>query len=982
MSLQCTCSEFHSCTSSLSSTVAASDVCESSVHYPCIYSSVDRSSSDSNSACTSSCCSCKHIHLTNCSIDPPNCDPDLPNTSIDLPNCDPDSPHSSIDPPNCSLVSQVTVQSENILENAPEEIKSFEYKISQIESKDNKVQEVFHNEEDTKQPEIGIKVKVINEGELDEKSKNVQSSCHEISEDLNSLENNESKNIVIDAPDVNNNPESVKEMVTAKLDNDTEGDTVKNLLSKEKNVKENSNDIVDADGNLAEEEEIEKIDSQVNEVSFRFEDKVNTGTYGNNFIDTDSNDVNNECARVANDANTNFNDDVEANTNSKPVSEEDMANSDVDNIVETPDEVEKPLEFVVKSIKTGIGSDDSYTTGIATERLTLIPKDLTPKSAVMAEKGAEVKQSDKCPGRKRGRKPSLEKKVKQVIKRKQEMPDRDKEVIIVPRPMPSKLYPLGVLSKILDTNHRPEPDKRKKPSEIGPRSVTISEGAQNFKNVSRYTEKFETDLNNIKINRKIIRLSSTPVKMYKIVGSYKRNIVDTSTDNEADYFPEKIDNAKKAELFRKENLSSKVTSLTSEIDKFKSKQEISRPIFQSTPHMPLTDKEIGQVNYEEFFSTELFTPIYSSNPFCCGDGLKNDFDLEKIEKDIFELQDEYFTPASNVTAMQDDQTLLSATALENVMNPAVVSGLNPNIQSQILNEGLNPSQGCASNAIPTGYQQTVSVDGGNLLTSVSSVPISGNLLPNSTHVMSDGLSQGNVNFSTNVIQGHVNPELLPTTVQVSSTNLLQGNAVSPIQLQTNSEQRTGNLPNIPTLQGTITQAPVQVPNAVLQALKQSGGGVAINPSSQNALLQQLSCIISNQTSSVQSGTKVVAMDIKSVNPLNTLQQGIQSIPQGIQSVTPEIQSVPQGIQSTNLIGSPSTLQGQIVSVSGSLATGNIGLTNARLVTEDNRLCSDLMTSNLSSVNQSNLQSSSYVTQTDSRNDGYQSECKPVTEDQS
>jgi hypothetical protein len=198
-----------------------------------------------------------------------------------------------------------------------------------------------------------------------------------------------------------------------------------------------------------------------------------------------------------------------------------------------------------------------------------------------------------------------------------------------------------------------------------------------------------------------------------------------------------------------------------------------------------------------------------------------------------------------------------------------------------------------------------------------------------------------------MMQESVQSNLIPTTVQVS-----QGNPVQPVQLQTMLEQGTGNLPNVPTLQGTLTQPPVQVPSALLQALKQGSTGLTINPSTQNALLQQLNSLISNRPQCIPTGSQnAVVMNLKPVNPSNNL---------------------PQEIQSIDLMQASSTLQSQNVDVSGGYSTGNVGITTTRLVSEDNGLCNDFsgldsttnLSDYLSSVNQSNLQASSYVTGTD------------------
>lgn len=325
-----------------------------------------------------------------------------------------------------------------------------------------------------------------------------------------------------------------------------------------------------------------------------------------------------------------------------------------------------------------------------------------------------------------------------------------------------------------------------------------------------------------------------------------------------------------------------------------------------------------------FFSTELYSPVYSSNLFY-GDGFSIDSDLEKIEIDVFELQDRSATPSSTVrNLLPEDQNFPSASADLDLCT--VNSNLNTN--------SLEASQGVISSASNSGSHPTVPavvpcVTNANVLSSMPTVQTSLNVVQNTIPIgVSPGLLRdnatveqtGTVQIPTVVMQDDAQQGLLPTTVQKESVNVSQVTSMQGHQvlLPTVLQKESVNVPQVTAVQVSLPQTQIQVPAALLAALQQVTGGLTVNQTPQNALQQQFNVLVSNCQSNLQLGAQNTNVmnsfpqisQLQTTNRLNQ-QPFIQS--HADSKVEPMLQSSMHQVQSSNISQYPEVNYTDVVS---------------------------------------------------------------------
>ncbi|XP_053384151.1 uncharacterized protein LOC123536403 isoform X3 [Mercenaria mercenaria] len=337
--------------------------------------------------------------------------------------------------------------------------------------------------------------------------------------------------------------------------------------------------------------------------------------------------------------------------------------------------------------------------------------------------------------------------------------------------------------------------------------------------------------------------------------------------------------------------------------------------------------------------------------------------------------DKYSTSASSFSSLLPDQITLPS-ASGNAQNSSAISGFSPNVLNA-QPPGMAVSLNSSNQAIvATGTMgQVMSLDCSNIPTSV---PASGNVLQNTS-------------------QGGGIPLVFSSapTIQVP-TNLMQGNVQSAM-LPTVLSQENGNLPNVSTVQGTFRQGPVQVPSALLQALKQGTSGVTVNQSTQSALLQQLNTLISNRQPNLQLGTQCTSVvnNIQQINPANTVQLINHPVSSILASSTLQcnlpkvhVQNIPQlsevtfgnigSIQSDNpgQIKMDAINESQGMDVNSTYSANSVAMTNPGVVSDSvvfsnhlgtadgTNVLNNFVASNLSVVNQTSVVTDGSITQSD------------------
>lgn len=439
------------------------------------------------------------------------------------------------------------------------------------------------------------------------------------------------------------------------------------------------------------------------------------------------------------------------------------------------------------------------------------------------------------------------------------------------------------------------------------------------------SEDIEMELNKLRVKRKIKRLSSEPVRMYKISGM-RPNLIPSSTEPELqakDLLPmcntrsygmgllsnlqsrtEKSGNTVKTFSCPCKSCSSKLRKTS--VPKPKNKEE-SKTVNESvhvladidSDTMLLSPVDCRLTSSGDIFSTELWSHPFPSN-LLDGDGFNKDPDfdpdLEQIENDIFELQDKYPAPTSAFSSMPIDSRVMLPTGSGSLLHTSVATSLIPNSTSL--------QHGVVDTSMPS--ITTTNIQQGTIPLLVAEENV--NVLLSGQHVPS----------SINAMQVNVQTGIMPLMTtdcvnipQVSGVQML----TSPVKAPHVSVDQMLSIPG----QGSIQQAPIQVSQSVLQAIQQATGGVALNEGAQNALLQQLTAIVNNRQSNQQIGVQNSSV----VNNFQHMNQSLITLPGTQLSYTPSplrTQSLPVALQ-------PSQQNIEVQSVSQLSGVCNVQNTN-------------------------------------------------------